>query len=150
VEIVPIGLRAANAFVERHHRHSQRSQGHKFSVAIEHRGEVIGVAIAGRPRAGQLQQGDPRMLEVYRVCVPSQGAPRNACSMLYGACCRAGRAMGYLRCITYTKDGEDGASLKASGFRCVAEVRPETWDRRGRPRADKHEIVKRFRWLRDL
>jgi hypothetical protein len=96
-----------------------------------------------------LTASDPRMLEIYRVCVPSSDAPRNACSKLYGACCRAGAAMGYLRFITYTKEDEDGASVRASGFRVVAEVEPQSWNRRGRPREDKHELVKRFRWLRD-
>lgn len=36
--------------------------------------------------------------------------------MLYGACIRAAKAMGYHKVITYTLQSEDGASLKASNF----------------------------------
>ena len=45
--------------------------------------------------------------------------------------------MGYSRAITYTLKSENGASVKASGFRVIGEVKPQTWDRpnSGRPRA---------------
>jgi hypothetical protein len=36
--------------------------------------------------------------------------------MLYAACVRTARAMGYKRVITYTLESENGASLKASNF----------------------------------
>lgn len=34
LSIVPITLRAANAFVAQHHRHHKPARGHKFSVAV--------------------------------------------------------------------------------------------------------------------
>lgn len=36
--------------------------------------------------------------------------------MLYGACCRIAKAMGYKEVITYTLESESGVSLKASNF----------------------------------
>ena len=40
----------------------------------------------------------------------------NACSKLYGACCRIGFDMGYERIVTYTLATESGASLRAAGY----------------------------------
>lgn len=40
----------------------------------------------------------------------------NACSMLYGACSRIAKEMGYKKIITYILESENGASLKASNF----------------------------------
>jgi hypothetical protein len=42
--------------------------------------------------------------------------------MLYGACRRAARAMGYERVITYTLPEEGGSSLRAAGFRLDGEA----------------------------
>jgi len=135
LELVPTSLREANAFVERHHRHSRPCRGHKFSIAVATAGEIVGVAIAGRPVARYRDDGFT--IEVLRVCVLPD-APRNACSMLYGACWRAARGMGYHRAITYTLKSEAGTSVKASGFRVIGEVKPQTWDRpnAGRKRAE--------------
>ena len=52
-------------------------------------------------------------LKVNRLCTDGT---RNACSMLYGACIRVAKAMGYKKVITYTLESENGASLKASNF----------------------------------
>jgi len=61
---------------------------------------------------------DGRTLEVNRTC--TDGTP-NANSALYGAAWRAARALGYLRLITYTQEGESGASLRGAGWRIVGE-----------------------------
>src|SRR5262249_1701562 len=126
----PITLREARAFVAAHHRHLGPPCGHKFSVAVEEGVEIVGVAIAGRPVSRLLDDG--RTLELLRVC--TQGTP-NACSMLCGAVRRAAKALGDIRLVSYTLDSEPGTSLKASGWRCVAEVRAGQWGRAGRPRA---------------
>ena len=48
--------------------------------------------------------------------------------MLYGAVWRAAKAMGYLRCITYTQADETGASLRAVGWVKVKELAArESW-----------------------
>lgn len=41
---------------------------------------------------------------------------KQACSMLYGAMCRAARALGYTEVWTYTLPEEPGTSLRAAGF----------------------------------
>lgn len=109
--IRPVTLRQACAFVLAHHRHHGPPRGWKFGVAVAAAGEMVGVATAGRPVARALDDG--LTLEVNRTCTDGT---MNANSMLYGAVWRAAKAMGYLCCITYTEEGESGASLKAAGW----------------------------------
>lgn len=130
--VVPLGLREANAYVAERHRHHGPTRGHKFSVGVrDERGELRGVAIAGRPVARKLDDGDS--LEVLRVC--TDGTP-NACSMLYGAVRRAAVAMGYQpqRVFTYTLATEPGTSLRAAGWHSDAETKGGEWGRCDRPR----------------
>lgn len=117
--VVPITLRAAQDFVTQHHRHNKAPRGHKFSVGLEQDGELVGVAVAGRPVARHFDDG--RTLEVNRTC--TLGTP-NANSMLYRAVWRAAKAMGYTRLVTYTQADESGASLRASGFVRVKDLPP--------------------------
>ncbi|HEY8985712.1 MAG TPA: XF1762 family protein [Streptomyces sp.] len=131
LHLVPIRFRDAAAFVAMWHRHHQPPVGMVFAVgAADNDGVLHGVAIAGRPVARLLDNG--QTLEVTRVA--TDGA-RNTCSLLYGASRRAAFALGYTRLITYTQAGETGASLRASGWRVVAE-RPAHpgWDRPNRSR----------------
>lgn len=104
-------FRQACEFVSALHRHNKPPRGHKFSVGLFEADELVGVAMAGRPVARHFDDG--LTLEVNRTCTDGT---RNANSMLYGACWRAARALGYRRCITYTQADESGASLKAAGF----------------------------------
>ncbi len=138
----PVSLKQANEYVAAHHRHSKPTVGHKFSIGVEKGGELVGVAIVGRPVARTLDDG--YTAEILRVCTTGT---RNACSMLYGASKRAARGMGYTRVITYTMTVEDGASLKASGFKPVAESAAQHWNRPSRPRdSEHHTISARVRW----
>ncbi len=66
LELVPISLKEANAFVEQHHRHHKPVTGHKFSVAAAVNGEIVGVAIVGRTVSRHLDDGCT--LEVNRLC----------------------------------------------------------------------------------
>ena len=117
MEIKPITLKAAAAFVAEHHRHNKPPRGHKFSVSVWDGDKMVGVATAGRPVARHFDDG--LTLEVNRTCTDGT---MNANSMLYGAVWRAGKAMGYLRCITYTQHDECGASLKAAGWVKVKDI----------------------------
>lgn len=118
MQISPITLRAAQEFVARHHRHNKPPRGHKFSIGLKNEdGELIGVATAGRPVARHFDDG--LTIEVNRTCTTGE---RNANSALYGAIWRAAKAMGYVRCITYTQADESGASLRAAGFAQVKEL----------------------------
>ncbi|EOC2550816.1 XF1762 family protein, partial [Escherichia coli] len=48
MQISPVTLRVAKAFISRHHRHNKPPVGHKFSIGlINDAGELIGVATAG-------------------------------------------------------------------------------------------------------
>ncbi len=131
LHLVPVSFRDARAFVAMWHRHHAPPRGMKFAVgAADETGVLVGVAITGRPVARHLDDG--LTLEVTRVATDST---RNACSLLYAASWRAARALGYRRLITYTQHGEPGASLRAAGWRIIAERPPHPgWDRPSRPR----------------
>lgn len=146
LKLMPCTHRQANAYVKALHRHSKPTRGHKFSVAVVgDDGEKRGVAIAGRPSARELD--DDWTIEILRVC--TDGA-KNACSMLYGACCRAAAGLGYGRAVTYTLASENGASLRAAGFRPVAEVKDRQWDCPSRPREERDLVGDKVRWERRL
>lgn len=120
LRIVPVTLEAANEFVRRLHRHSDPTQGHRWSIGVEAQTRLLdgpewvlcGVAIFGDPVAPALRKTGT-VGEIRRVCTDGT---RNACSKLYGAARRAGRAMGFEPIITYTLPSEGGASLRAAGF----------------------------------
>lgn len=143
MNLSPITLREANAFVALHHRHHRPPQGALFAVAASHDIMVVGVAIVGRPLARMLADGFTA--EVVRLCTTGE---RNACSMLYGAAWRACRALGYLRLVTYTLPEEGGTSLRASGWRLIGEAGGGTWSRAERPRVDTHPTQEKLRWER--
>jgi len=54
LQIVPVELSEANAFVTLHHRHHRPAVGHRFSLAAALGGEIVGVAIVGRPGGNTL------------------------------------------------------------------------------------------------
>lgn len=141
--VVPLSFDAACAAVDRLHRHHRRPQGHKFSIGLLAGGALCGVAIVGRPVSRALDDG--LTAEVTRVATDGTA---NACSALYGAAWRSARAMGYRRLITYTQDGESGASLRAVGWRRAAELSPRRgWDTPSRRRGDRGtDRVARVLW----
>ena len=141
--LCPVKFAEAARFVETHHRHHPSPVGHMFSVAVAKDGEIVGVAMVGRPVAPAFD--DCWTLEVNRTCTTGE---RNANSMLYGAAWRAAKALGYRRLITYTLASESGSSLRAAGWRVVAERKPRKgWNMPGRPRIDTTEHnVQRTLW----
>jgi len=139
--LCPISLKDAQGFVKSLHRHHGVPVGHKFSIGARAHGILIGVVVVGRPVARGADDG--LTAEVTRLC--TDGTP-NACSMLYGAAIRACKAMGYHRVITYTLATENGASLRASGFRQTGKVRGRSWSCQSRPREDKAEVQDKHRW----
>ena len=135
-------IQDARKFVDRHHRHHRAPLSGLFAVAAAEGDEVIGVAIVGRPVARHEQDG--WTAEVTRLCVLE--GHRNACSMLYGACWRAARALGWRRLITYTLKSEPGTSLRAAGWRVIGEVKGRSWSVPSRPRIDKHPLFDKIKW----
>lgn len=122
----------ANAWIELHHRHHGRVYGHRFIVGALLDGELVGVAIAGRPRAQAIRQY--QNLEVSRLC--SDGA-RNVCSFLYSRAARVARELGFNTCFTAILESESGASLKAAGWKYAYTTRGGSQDRPSRRRVDK-------------
>lgn len=146
VSVVPTTLPRANDYVGRFHRHHAPLPGGFawFCLAAISTGEVVGVAIAGRPT--NRNNDDGQTVEVLRVA--TDGTP-NAPSALLGACARAARAMGAARCITYTLDTESGQSLRGAGWALEANGIESWWTHAGsRTPAvtrDHHDISK-VRW----
>jgi hypothetical protein len=153
VKIVPLTLRAANDFVEQHHRHSARTSndGGKWAIGLEHDGQLVGVAIVGRPISKTLWLQDPYAAELLRLCT-SAGAPRNAESKLYGRARRVWQLMGGTKLHTYTLQRESGATMRAVGHKApAAEVKPQQWDRPSRRRAARPIYDEpKFRWTETL
>lgn len=113
LRIVPIGLKPANRFVEKWHRHARatNNDGGKFAIAIEFDGEIVGVAIVGRPTARMIQHGNQEFpAELLRLCT-SPAAPKGSGSKLYARARRIWQLMGGTHLHTYTLDKETGASL---------------------------------------
>jgi len=143
-----VTFRQAVVFVEKHHRHNKPPRGHKFSIGLFN-GKLVGVVMAGRPVARAFDDG--LTLEINRTCTLGH---KNANSMLYGAAWRAAKAMGYRRAVTYTRKDESGVSLRAAGWRKVAELSARsswaqsTKDRRLRRMrdADGPGGIDRIRW----
>ena len=142
LNLQPISFREAQRFIAEHHRHNVPVQGHKFSLAVNDGGKLVGVATVGRPIARFRDDG--WTAEVTRVCVLE--GYRNANSMLYAAAWRAARAMGYRRLISYILQTEPGTSLKAAGWKEVGAAGGGTWTRPSRPRVDTHPIEQKVLW----
>ncbi|MEU5425965.1 XF1762 family protein [Streptomyces olivoreticuli] len=142
--IVPLKFQDAADLVDAIHRHHKRPRGHRFSIGVQRPdGRLCGVAIVGRPVARCFDQD--LCAEVTRVA--TDGTP-NACSALYGAVWGAASRMGFVRAITYTQDGESGASLRAVGWKQAAVLRPRKgWDTPSRRREDRGtDGVARILW----
>lgn len=142
LQVSPVTLREAHAYVADKHRHHDPDVGALFAIGAADGQEVVGVIVVGRPKARMLAVDD-YTAEVTRCC--TNGA-RNACSLLYAAAWRAARAMGYRKLITYTLPSEGGASLRGAGFRCVGEAGGGSWSRKQRPRVDTHPTQSKLRW----
>lgn len=145
LEIRPIDFISAKAFVKENHRHNKPPAGHKFSIACYDNDRLCGVAMVGRPVGRYLDDG--LTLEINRCCTDGT---KNACSMLYGASCRAAKALGYKRIITYTRASEPGTSLKASNWKCDGEAGGTHWTGQ---RYEQMQIVfdeMKVRWSKKL
>lgn len=146
LRIVPITWHQAQEIIVAWHRtHPYPPRGLRFCIGAVQGDVLVGILTAGRPVSRNLDDG--LTLEVTRTATDGS---RNANSKLYGAAAQAAKALGYGRVVTYTQEGEGGASLRAAGFTLAAK-RPATkgWDRPSRPRDELGtEGVDRFLWVR--
>jgi hypothetical protein len=150
--IVPLTLRAANAFVSGVHRHHGAIPGglDYFRIgAIDEAGVLRGVAIVSRPP--NRNSDDGLTCEVVR-CATDGGF--NVCSFLYGASARIARDMGFHRIITYTLDSESGSSLRAVGWVEEKKGIRSYWASHqvaGRTvKARDHYMERKTRWAKQL
>ena len=143
IRLVPVTQRAAREWVRATHRHLKPPVGDLYRVGLEINGVLIAVGIAGRP-CRMLQDGTT--VEFTRVASAAD-IDVNACSRLYGALRRAGRALGYRRFVTYTLEHEPGTSLRASGFYDDGLTSGGEWSRPSRHRAAVEQPGKKRRWI---
>ena len=144
--MLPIACRHANAWARAYRRHHNSAVGNEVSIGVADGEKLVGVAIGGRPVSRRLDDGFT--LEVNRVCTDGT---KNACSMLYGASCRAARAMGYHKVITYILESEPGTSLKAAGFHCDGRAGGLEWNGVRKPKQENqypHEM--KTRWSKEM
>jgi hypothetical protein len=145
LRIVPCTLAEANAFVKKLHRHHDPVTGHRWSIGVSDNGHLCGVAICERAKA---RLESPFMCEVTRVCTDGT---KNACSMLYSACARAARAMGYDLIKTFILASEPGTSLRAANWHEDGEVEAQNWSRPSRQRkVTTHSEEKKIRYIKFL
>jgi hypothetical protein len=145
VRVIPLSLREANAYVDKHHRHHMPTRGHKLSIGAEINGELIGVAILGRPAARGCDHR--KVIEVSRLC--TAGA-RNVCSKLYSTCARIAKEMGYETIQTYILDSEPGITLKASGWVLDRIVKGRPWKHTAGPRRQDQPTCNKQCWVKRL
>ena len=151
VRVVPLTLPKANECVSAWHRHHAEIPGGFawFCVGAVAGGDLVGVAIAGRPT--NRNNDDGQTVEVLRVA--TNGHP-NACSALLGSCARAAKAIGARRVITYTLSDESGASLRGAGWTLECADTGKSWWATGdtRPRAvDRaHMATHKARWAKNF
>lgn len=141
IDIVPVSLAEANQFVCEHHRHHGPVVGHKFSIGATDGERIVGVCIVGRPVSRYLDDG--LTLEVTRLCTDGT---RNACSMLYSAAWRAAKAMGYKKLVTYILESENGASLRAAGWKCVGQAGGLRWTGKRKPKVDLYPAQMKMKY----
>lgn len=143
----PIELKDANDYVAILHRHHDPVYRDKFRIAcVDGKGYLHGVIQAGRPVSRMLDDGFT--LEVVRCCTDGT---KNACSFLYSRMARIAKEMGYHKIITYILDSENGASLKASGWKFEADVQGgRSWDCPSRPRKTTAPTCHKQRWAKQL
>lgn len=144
MRIVPLTVSAAQWWISGVHRHLPRVQGGLFAAAVLDGDVPVGIALAANP--ARVWQGTGRIV-ISRVAT---GGGQNACSMLYGALCRAAQAIGYREAWTYTLPEEPGTSLRAAGFEDMGLTKGGEHDRPSRRRAPAVRPDRKRRWRRLL
>jgi hypothetical protein len=146
LRIIPLTLRQANDLVTALHRHHKPVVGHRFSIGVEEDGVLHGAAIVGRPTGRENPQYD--WAEITRLVTDGR---KNACSILYAACARISREMGFKRIQTFILEEESGTSLKAAGWKFEHKTNGGDWNcpSRGGRRVDQPQQPKQ-RWAKEL
>lgn len=145
MRIAPCTVKWARLKVRAWHRHLPELQGGLFAAqCVAADGTCVGVAVAGNP--SRVWQNTGKIV-ISRVATAGH---ENACSALYGALCRAAKALGYMEAWTYTLPGEPGTSLRAAGFMDMGLTDGGEWSRPSRARKPALRPEPKRRWLRIL
>lgn len=139
----PWSLRLALPFIKRVHRRLPDLHVAMWAISVRRGADVVGCAVVGSPARAWME--DDAVLCVARVAV-IEGHP-NACSMLYGACSRAAKAMGAEDLVTYTHADETGISLKAAGWVDAGMTKGGESHRPSRPRGPVVDARPKRRWF---
>lgn len=118
---------------------TERRQGVVLLSEFMRGGVLHGVAICSNPVARNADDG--LTLEVSRVCTDGI---RNGCSMLYGACARIAKEMGFRKIQTYILETESGTSLKASGWECEGIAGDINWQRCNSKRQNQRDSYRQL------
>lgn len=143
--------KVAKAFVREHHRHCPPPAGWRWGHGLYNGGELIAVAMVGRPVARAYDKD--RVVEVNRLCVNPDIDPElvwNACSMLYAAAAKEARRRGFERVITYTLETEPATTLRAAGWVATVKTKGGSWNTPARARTNKTSTCKKQRWEKGL
>lgn len=142
--VVPLTLKKLNEYVETHHRHHKKVQGHKFSLGVIKDEKLVGACSVGRPVA---RGSNPNTtLEVTRLVTDGT---KNACSILYARAAQIAKLMGYKKIQTYILETELGSSLKASGWSFEQMTQGGQWKHSdGKPRRTDQPTCKKARWAK--
>jgi hypothetical protein len=130
-------------FVADTHRKQPKVQGAMWCVSVRDEKEIVGVALVGWPARSQTND-EVDTLCVLRVAVKE--GYKNACSMLYGSCWRAARAMGTDSMVTFTHLDEPGTSLRAAGWIEDGTTDGGEWSRPSRKRGKAIDSRPKRRW----
>ena len=141
-EATPITIRQARLYLLQWHRRLPLCHAARFAVAVSGDGRVRGVAFCGKPTA---TREDQSRLEVLRLATDGSS---NACTRLQRVVDCVARAMGYKVLITYTNPEENGASLKAAGWKGPTPTRGGT--RASRPGRQSVRQPRRWKWTRTV
>lgn len=152
-KIASCTVKAACKQIAAWHRHLPKLQGGLFAARVlGPDGQCCAVAVFGNPSRVWQNTGRGVITRVAaKEDLPDVGehaAP--ACTMLYGALCRAAKALGYREAWTYTLPEESGRSLKAAGFIDMGLTDGGEHDRPSRRRNPAVRPEPKRRWLRTL
>jgi hypothetical protein len=140
-------VKYARAWVSSVHRRIPELTGAMWCLGLWDGADMRGLAVVGRPSARMLDVPARERIgtvEVLRVAVVE--GTKNGCSMLYGGCARAGRAMGLDGMLTYIHDDETGVSLRASGWVQDTSTDGGEWSRPSRQRKLVLDSKPKTRW----
>lgn len=146
MKIIPLTLKQANDYIQKYHRHHKPTVGHRYSLGASQNGELIGVAVVGRPVARMCNAYTTA--EVTRLCT---NGGKNVCSFLYSACARVAKEMGFERIQTYILESEPGTSLIATGWNKEVESKGGQWKHTdGKTRRTDQPTEPKTRWGKDF